>query len=179
LEVTGRAVIIDTSSEVSDAALLSRHPDVDFHVVHLVRDPLGVANSHRRAARNSGQRFSAANAIYLGCGWMAFNSAAELLRRGLDLTRYRRERYEDLVSAPITTLDSVLSLVGRTTPLDLVTDGTAQLEVTHSAAGNPRRFATGAVVLREDRSWESELPGLDRWLVRVLSAPLARAYAYR
>jgi hypothetical protein len=179
LDVTGAELVVDTSSEVSDAALLSCHPDVDVRIVHLVRDPRGVVNSHRRAVKASGRRFSAASAAYVGTSWIAFNGAAEILLRNVDPTHHRRERYEDLVNDPARSLDRVLALFGRSLPSGLVADGRVHLAATHSAAGNPRRFDTGDVVLREDRGWESELPALDRRLIRAISAPLARGYAYR
>ena len=44
-EATGATVVVDSSKHVSAALALRQNPDVDLHVVHLVRDSRGVAYS--------------------------------------------------------------------------------------------------------------------------------------
>jgi hypothetical protein len=53
-----------------------------------------------------------------------------------------------------------------------------RLGTAHTADGNPVRFATGAVPLREDDEWRRHLPSRDRLSVGAITAPLLLRYGY-
>jgi hypothetical protein len=179
LSEVGEGWVVDSSSEPSDAALLSGLAGVDLRVVHLVRDPRGVVYSHKRAESSAVWSSPDLRAAYLAGAWLTSNLMARLVLRRLGPSRSVQIRYEDLVAGPTGTLKRVLALVGAEVPDGLITEGKIKLGVTHSAAGNPRRFRMGQVELVEDLSWQSGLPPSQQRLVRVLCAPLASAYGYR
>ena len=179
LAEVGQDWVVDSSSEPSDAALLSGLAGVDLRVVHLVRDPRGVVYSHQRAESSALWSSPGLRSAYLAGAWLTSNLMARLVLRELGPKQSVQIRYEDLVADPRGTLQRVLALVGAEVPDGLITDGKIKLGMTHSAAGNPRRFQTGQVELVEDLSWQSGLPPSRQRLVRVLCAPLASAYGYR
>jgi hypothetical protein len=179
LSQVGQEWVVDSSSEPSDAALLSGLASVDLRVVHLVRDPRGVVYSHQRAESPALWSSPDLRSAYVAGAWLTSNVMARLVLRRLGPARSMQVRYEDLLADPAGTLDRVLALVGAELPDGLITDGRVKLGVTHSAAGNPRRFRTGEVELVEDLSWQTGLSPPQQRLIQVLCVPLMRAYGYR
>ena len=94
--------------------------------------------------------------------------------------RYLLLRYEDFVSDPKRALEQILEFVEEAPlPLPLVDESTVRLAPTHSVSGNPSRFKTGTVELRDDREWVHEMRTVDRLFVTALTSPLLRRYGYR
>src|SRR5205814_1135525 len=93
--------------------------------------------------------------------------------------RYLRLRYEDLVTAPTTTLQKVLDLVGaNSAQLPSFQDNNIALSPVHGFSGNPSRFERGPVALRPDDEWKIKL-SLAKWLlITGLTGPLLRRYGY-
>jgi hypothetical protein len=182
-EVSDGAVIIDSSKHSSLAFCLRTEPAIDLRVVHVVRDSRGVAYSWtkevRRPEAGSGDalmtRYSPTRSAAL---WMGHNAFFGLLRRlGTPTSRLR---YEDFVAAPEAVLRQLAAfadvpLTGTPSFLD---GSTATLSPSHTVAGNPMRFRTGALQLRRDDAWRRELPRGRRWLVSALTAPMLARYGY-
>jgi D-aminopeptidase len=57
--------------------------------------------------------------------------------------------------------------------------GTPDGVLSHTVSGNPNRFETGAIELRPDHEWISNMSPRDRALVTVLTSPLLYRYGYR
>jgi hypothetical protein len=109
--------------------------------------------------------------------WNAHNAAFGLLRR-IGIPVYRL-RYEELLADPVRVTRELAEFAGLDAgPLDYFGDGTVRLGASHSAAGNPMRFATGDLPLRQDDAWRAALPPRQRRLVGLLTAPLLTAYGY-
>jgi hypothetical protein len=115
--------------------------------------------------------------------WNYQNLAIEMLARMGTPTM--RVRYEDLVRSPRETLSSIADFAG--VPVDgaqldfVVQEGSSywtELGVTHSASGNPMRFATGRIGLRLDDEWRTAMPPAHRRTVTSLTLPLLRRYGY-
>lgn len=110
--------------------------------------------------------------------WTLMNLLAFLLC-SRDRDRYLRVRYEDLVTDPRGTLERV----GRFAGVDL-SDVISRLEsrtpipLRHVAAGSFHRLE-GAIVLRPDFRWRTDLPRATRILFWVTSGWLARLLGYR
>jgi hypothetical protein len=180
--VTGSRVIVDSSKEPAHGYAMSLLPDVDFYVLHLVRDPRAAAYSWLKKkpqpdtdTREHMARFSPTKSSVL---WDAWNASAEALWRRTP-ERYLRLRYEDFVADPRASLERILELVGVTAELPLAGEREVRLGVSHTVSGNPNRFETGAVELRPDREWISEMSSRDRALVTALTLPLLPRYGYR
>lgn len=174
-------VVVDSSKWPAHPAMLGMVDGITRSVVHLVRDPRGVASSYRRG-KETGEdqpdmpRFGA---VHSSLSWALRNATAELaplVAAGVPVTRVR---YEDFVVDPGATLQAILAAAGRPDPdLGFVDERTLDLGPTHTVGGNPGRFSTGPVHLRTDTRWRRDLPDRDRRLVEVLTTPLRRRYGY-
>ena len=181
---TGCAVVVDSSKEPLLGYVIGMIPDVDLHVLHLVRDPRAVAFSWRRwklstPAVNDSQympRFSTRRTAVV---WSITNALCETLRR-LQGWRYMRLRYEDFVVDPAKKLAEIRDFVGEQEEIDFFPDrSTARLDrVTHQVWGNPMRFDARQITVRPDTEWASAMPARDRHLVTALTWPLLIRYGY-
>ncbi|MDX6284919.1 MAG: hypothetical protein QOG53_404 [Frankiales bacterium] len=184
-ETAGARVVVDSSKHAGPAYLLRRAPDVDLRVVHIVRDPRGVANSLRKKVKRPERDgfedyMSTWPARTVARRWLTTNSLiSSMTRLGVSVTRVR---YEDLVSNPHAELSRIAAAVDEPLQpgaLDFIADGAVKLPSAHTLDGNPMRFTTGPMQLRPDEGWRTALPESDRRLVEVSTWPLRRAYGYR
>jgi hypothetical protein len=182
-EVSGASVLVDSSKHSALAHCLRWSTDLDLRVVHVVRDPRGVAHSWtKKVSRpetdgtDEMTRYSPGRSAVL---WNTHNAALGLLaRRGVPV---RRLRYEQFMADPRAGLLQLAGFAGldvSTEDLAFLGESHADLRVGHSAAGNPMRFAVGRIPLRRDDTWVSSLPAGQRRLVGAVCAPLLRAYGY-
>lgn len=179
---TGAAVVVDTSKRPLDAAVLAGAPDVDTHVLHLVRDPRAVVHSWRRAktfvaagqARTMGTRGLASSVRR----WSSNALFAEALRPRHPPDRWLHVRYEDFAARPRATIEAVLEFLDVPGGTPFLDERTARLHPNHIVAGNPSRFTTGDVTIRGDDAWKREMPRRDQRLVAGLTLPLMVRYGY-
>jgi hypothetical protein len=180
-DVTGAKVIVDSSKlPTVDRAL--RRLQFEVYYLHLVRDPRAVAFSWMRRKqatdRTSGAEMERFGATRTAVTWMARQLAAERIRMGAT-DRSLLLRYEDLVAAPAESLARVAELVGEPpADTDFVNGRSANLSLNHTVSGNPIRLRTGALELREDSEWRSQLPVTARRIVSTISWPLLKHYGY-
>jgi hypothetical protein len=180
--VTDSRVIVDSSKEPAHGFAMSMVPGVDFYVLHLVRDPRAAAYSWLKKKKQPDSdtkefmaRFGPTKSSAL---WDSWNASAEALWHRTP-QRYLRLRYEDFVANPHQSLLDVLKLVGEEdAEVPLVGGREVKLGVSHTVSGNPNRFETGAVELRTDREWISEMNPRDKALVTALTLPLLKRYGY-
>ena len=88
LDVSGCALVVDSSKLPSYGFVLGQVPDLDVRFVHLVRDPRGAAYSWSRPkaqpdSEDGMQRMSVLKSSSL---WLAWNASAPALLR--DPSRY-------------------------------------------------------------------------------------------
>lgn len=188
-EVSGAAVVVDSSKHSALAHCLRWAQGLDLRVVHVVRDARGVAYSWTKTVTRPETdgaeemtRYSPGRSALL---WNAHNAAFSLLaRRGVPV---RRIRYEQFLADPRQALKDLGGYAGLSisdADLDFLHDQRdphdqhAELSPGHSAAGNPMRFTVGRVPLRRDDAWIRALPGRQRRLVGAVCAPMLRAYGY-
>ena len=181
---TGARVIVDSTKRPSDAALLRLLPNVEAFYLHLVRDPRAVAYSWRRRKaqldRNRVVDMEAHGPTSSTVSWLGWNLAAEVLRRRHDARRSLLLRYEDFVARPRPTAQRIVDLVGESPEsLPFENDRTVRLGRNHTVSGNPDRFKTGSVNLREDTEWAAKQPRGDRLVTTMLALPLLHRYGYR
>ncbi|RJL33284.1 sulfotransferase [Bailinhaonella thermotolerans] len=175
-EVSGCPVVVDSSKHAALAYCLRRAPGL--RVLHMVRDPRGVAHSWaKRVARPEGDYMTRWTAARSALNWTTQNLAFEALAR----TRVPRTliRYEDLLAAPRDTLAGLAALLGVPADLGFCGDDHAFLTTAHTASGNPMRFVTGRVGLAPDDEWRLWLPARERKVVTALTLPLLIRYGYR
>ena len=181
-QVSGAAVIVDSSKHPAMLYVLRRTPGIDLRALHLIRDPRGVAYSWSKEMERPerpGIIFPRWPARTVSRRWITGNLlVAALARLGVPVLRMR---YEDLVQDPAGELNRVLRAESRR-PLpdgpEFLHGDEAELVPAHTLAGNPMRFRTGRIRLRADEAWRSSLPARKRRLVSTLTWGLRRYYGY-
>lgn len=179
--VSGDVVVVDSSKWPAHPALLGLVSGVRPIVVHLVRDPRGVANSYRMGKATEGDQpdMPQFGPVHTALSWTARNLVSELLPRTAPGIPVVRLRYEDFVTHPMPSLRRILDAAGlEGVALDVVQGDVVTVAPTHTVGGNPGRFTTGPITLRPDRRWHEHLPDRDRRVVEVLTSPLRRRYGY-
>lgn len=180
--VTGSRVIIDSSKQPAHGFAMGMVPGVDLRVLHLVRDPRAVAYSWLKKKAQpdstSKQFMYRRSPVKSALTWNAWNaSAEEFWRRSPE--RYLRLRYEDFVVDPRRSFTEITSFVGEPdVELPLAGDREVRLGISHTVSGNPNRFDTGAVKLRQDDEWRHKMRPRDRKVVTALTVPLLKHYSY-
>jgi hypothetical protein len=180
-EVGEASTVIDSSKHASTAALLRSVPGVDPRLVHLIRDPRGVAFSwsklvERPEAAGENPLMARVGPTRVSVRWLTYNLFFRVLRATQPALLVR---YEDLVADPTDWLRMILALVDRSDePLGFLSGRNARLGMQHTVSGNPLRFRTGAIEIRADEEWRASMPVGKRRLVTALTAPTRPAYGY-
>lgn len=176
--VTGAQLVVDSSKFPSHGALLRLLPNLDVRFVQLVRDPRAVAYSWSRP-KPGPDGIPRVGSVFSSTKWVQWNLACERIKRAVGPDRYLTLRYEDFVAAPADALAQVLSfgeVAGDAS--GTIAGDQAMLAANHTINGNPDRFVTGAVPIREDTRW-LESQQLAPWGVSTtLTAPLLHRYGY-
>jgi Sulfotransferase family len=173
-------VIVESSKHPMYAYLLKLIDGIDTYVLHLNRDPRASAYSFLRKHVKDGNLIWATERSPLNASlmWNYKNSVIEVLSRRFG-HRPLHLRYEDFVADPRKSLQGILRFadVNRSS-LPLHDHRSLNLEAQHSVSGNPSRFVTGKVELREDQSWKTGMKTRDKILVTAATWPLRVKYGY-
>jgi hypothetical protein len=177
--------IVDSSKRPSAVFAAAASGEVDLHVLHVVRDPRAIAYSlayrpKRHGADGEGKPMRRRSIRDASLRWLVIHSAIEgVVRPMVPSSRYLRLRYEDLAAEPARCFDEVAAWAGveqRNRPF--VDASTVSLSPTHTAMGNPNRFTRGAVQVRPDMTWRTELPEREKAVVTGITSPLLLRYGY-
>jgi hypothetical protein len=167
---TGCKVIVDSSKYPSTALLAGSIPGVELHVVHVVRSPHNVVASWTRkngylAVHPPGKAVS---------WWWTYNLLSEALR--FRARTYRLVRYEDFANNPGPILQQITAdVLGEPLPMPFLHGKEATVHVQHSLAGNPSKFNTGKITIRDANSSAS---GGRKLVMNLLTFPLQYRYQY-
>jgi Sulfotransferase family len=172
---SGAKVIVDTSKIPGEAALLPFLDGVAPYFVHLVRDPRAVAESWREPKQYVYAMSASKSTWY----WYGFNLATRAItKRYPDRSLFLR--HEEFIADPAGTIDRLLALVGAEQAANPVRGRVVELRPNHTVTGNPDRFLTGQIVLRDsDDRWMTSLPRRARLAAATHAWPLFRRYGYR
>jgi len=171
-------VIVDSSKHPSYLFLLRALPHHSVHLLHVIRDPRGVAHSWARiVTRPEGgapmERLGTVKAIARWTGHNLLFQVAGWLR----MPR-RRLAYEHFTNEPLSLGRCVDDLLGHQTETPLAVDGTAvTVGVDHTVSGNPVRFKVGTLTIRSDESWRRDMSTTRRCIIGALTTPLRQVYA--
>lgn len=181
LRTSGAQVVVDSSKFPTYLALLQRTSGLAVHTVHIVRDPRAVAHSWARSKPDPDNPVTdmmhRMHPAVTGAYWTSWNAAIE--RIGRSESRYMRIRYEDLVAAPRSTVESILDFAEvQGVELPFIDEKTVTLTPSHTVSGNPVRFTTGTMKIMEDRAWLTEMSDSDRRWAEITSTPLRGHYGY-
>lgn len=181
--VSGHRVIVDSSKNPTRAIALARAPDIDLHLLHLVRDCRGVVWSHSKkfeADPGAGvqRRLPPKQAWRTAVQWTATNLVTDLARRTLNAERTLVLRYEELTSHPESALKRVGELAGMDfSVLEQAIKANEKFHVGHTIAGNRIRMQ-GTLELTADTEWKDNMTTCDRRVVRTIAGSTARHYGY-
>jgi hypothetical protein len=59
-----------------------------------------------------------------------------------------------------------------------VDERTVMLDANHTIAGNPSRFSSGRLELRDTGEWRTQQDRIARWLATAVAMPYLRRYGY-
>ncbi|MFV0525271.1 MAG: sulfotransferase [Acidimicrobiales bacterium] len=179
-----RSVVLESSKHLSTGALLALDPALDVRVLHLVRDPRGVAYSWTKTVsrpETDGELMPTYRPSRTAGRWVTDNTGFELLGVGVPTMRLR---YEDFLDDPAGQLRRIVEFAGvpPDTEVDLgfLEGTTAHLgRPMHSIAGNPMRFGQQDLELRADTGWRDGLQPAARRVVERITTPVRVRYGYR
>jgi hypothetical protein len=168
--LTGAAVIVDSSKSPVFAALLSRAPGIEVHMIHMIRDLRGIVSSWQRPKAY----ISTMPPRRCVLQWYRANVGVELLKGRA--AGFSRLRYEDFVAHPRPMLEQMASAIrGFPVRCPFLRDGHAHVHAQHLVGGNPDKFQCGEIPLRQR---QPELgPGLSH-VVTLAGAPMLMRYGY-
>jgi hypothetical protein len=176
-EITGANCIVDSSKDPSYGHVLALSQEIDLSVVHLIRDSRAVAYSWTREKLDpgTGKPMSRQHPVQSALEWDIAQWAARRLTRRVD--RSLTLRYEDFVADPKPVVQRLLELaeVEAEPHLD---ENRVSLSLGHAVSGNPMRFETGSVTIRDDDQWRQSLPSWSRRMVSTLTWPGLSAHGY-
>jgi hypothetical protein len=194
--VSGKPVIVDSSTVPVHAFALGMIPGIDLYVVHLVRDGRGVIASHIRSfreERRAGPRWdykdrlrwkkvARRKVLYLVSllRWIVGNLLSEWVCAQLGPEKTMRLRYEDFVADPKGALERIGSLLDLdlTELADAVSSG-KPMQAGHNVGGN-RTKKSGTITLRPDtQEWRTALTPTEQRLSWALMGWLMRPYGYK
>lgn len=183
-DTAGARVVVDSGKHTSTAFLLRHLRGIDLRVIHLIRDPRGVAYSWTKVVKKSDHPDAAdmprQYPSRVARRWLVHNVVLRLL--SLLGVPTHVLRYEDLVTDPrarVAEVGRFLGLPADATAAPFLSDRVVDLRrEDHTLAGNPMRFQHDPITVTLDDTWRHELPATQRRLVTALTAPLLLALGY-
>jgi len=149
LEISGKEVFVDAKKDSMRVKFLQNIPQLDYKVIHLIRDVRGAVAS---IMKHSPRSVVKATRV-----WCTANMNAERARRHVAPHQWLRLRYDELCDDPQGAVDRIADFVGvqRTEiPADFYT-------VEHHIIGNHMRLRQGSGVIKRDESWKACLTEQD------------------
>lgn len=174
-EISGARMIVDSSKDVSHGFVLAANPTIDVHVVHLVRDSRASAYSWRRHKYDPGKQreLDRYSLLKTSAAWSASHTLASLFR--FVAPSYQVVRYSDFASRPAETIEAIAASIGVPDGSPVDDDGSVDLAVGHTVAGNPVRFHNGRIEIRPDEEWREKLDPVGKTVVTTLTGPVLLA----
>jgi hypothetical protein len=179
---SGASFVVDATKDPIYGLSLAQMPGVEYHVVHLVRDPRGTVFSWKReidsgALAGRVQEMGTFGPLRSATIWRNFNLLAHMLRPVA--ASYTLVRYEDLIAQPDEIFGRIEAAIGLGPRLAPVGSGEVNVPLSHAIAGNLRRRFGGQVVrLRQDDEWKMALSRKDMLTTSALCWPLMLVYRY-
>ena len=182
-DVSRASLIVDASKLPGRAMALSLMPDVEFYLVHLVRDARALVWSRSKSWKQDlSQGIEAdvpARSTSLVCAnWCKANLLTTWVRRRIPKHRSIRLRYEDFATNPV---DS-LRRIGQLVQLDFTAvaerlQAGVPLEKGHTGSGNRMRMQE--VKLKPDFGWTQNIPQRTEAITWALTGQIMRRYGYQ
>lgn len=170
LSRAGGSVIVDCSKNVSTGFLLCQIPELEVHVVHLVRHSHGIVDSWCRPDRYYHPRSFGSGLAF----WSVDNTLCQLLRSRA--ASYSLLRYEDFIQRPKECLERIAGAVaGHPMAANFFSSPCARVGLQHWLAGNPRAQLNTDLLLQEA---ETRVPWPARIAASLITLPLLWKFGY-
>jgi len=179
--VSGKGIVVESSKSPVRAFALANMLDVDFYVIHLVRDGRGVAwslkKSYKKDPKAGVQQDLHSLPIWkTALSWAFVNMLSEMLFRNFQHSM--QVFYEEFVE----NTDKVLNLIGDFMGVSFhginnMINNEGKIPVGHTVAGNRLRM-TGVIKLNPDYEWKKSLSELDKNSFGYIVGWLLRRYGY-
>lgn len=180
-EESGNQVIVDATKDASYAYVLSQIPNIDLHIIHLVRDSRAVAYSWQKKKVNTQiyteteymPRFSLLKTAFY---WNGTNLLFDFIQDFA--SSYMRIRYEDLVKDIEITLREITNLVKTNCSSNLnLSNSKISLGIHHAVGGNPS-LGNKIVEVKPDIDWMINMSKISKLQITALTSPLLLKYSY-
>jgi hypothetical protein len=188
-EVSRSDVVVDSSKFLADASLLLRSPLFNVTVLHLVRDPRGVANSwmkkkERRDSigENSESQLPVYSPLYTIFKWAQWNLSYEIA--SIMYEKFIQVKYENICLEPKREIKRIEKFYNKKTyemkknVRKVIKDGKAKIGSSHAVRGNPDKMEDGWINIKEDKSWKESTSGKIKKIVKISLLPLMKKYNY-
>jgi hypothetical protein len=176
-KTTGAVTLVDSSKTAPGLALMCLAAPDEVSVLHLLRDPRGVAYSEQRHIHASDELTSrpplVRSVLKSAKDWDTGNAECWLLGRTVE--HYHRVWYEDLCAQP----RAVTARAARALALDDAalswTGNEVVLSAGHVLSGNPSRIGPRSRKISPDDTWRSGLPKREAVTVGAVTWPVKTA----
>lgn len=180
-KVSACRVIVDASKHPAYGNLLNLIPNINVHIVHLIRDSRAVVYSWQRQKRlhvtGKVEYMSTVNPVRVALAWCLRNTAAHSLRK--HNRSYCIVRYEDLVADPQEVVRRILENIGEESKdIQQLDERAIVLPVGHALSGNPVRIGKGRMEIQLDTEWKEKMRKSQKALVSFLTWSLLAKYGY-
>lgn len=165
---SGREILIDSSKIphrlhwLLETGATEKH---EVHVIHLIRNGFGVANSYKR------RRYGVLRG---SLAWRSRNDQVFKLLSRYPTIRSLRVRYEDICNRPHEALTDVCDFIGVPFTPEMLKFRT---RIQHQVGGNPIRHG-GSEVIRLDEHWRHNLNKCDRWIFKTVAGNTQKRLGY-
>mgnify|MGYP001242309688 CR=1 FL=1 len=181
LEVSKKAIIVDSSKNPIRAYALTMIPNLDLRIIHMVRDGRGVAWSQKSRYRRKvwvRGNISAKPVFKTALHWTVANLLSESVKSQLHPSKSTIVRYEDLVSNPHVELKKIGDLmeIDLSSLSDMLSHN-KNIKLGHSVAGNRLRMRN-EIRMNPDTEWIGKLSTPEKHGFWLLSGWLMRRYGY-
>ena len=178
-QVSGKPIIVDSSLTPRRAYALTRNPNIDLRLIHLVRDGRGCIWSLMKPGKKTlTKTYRPAPSWRTTKYWISANLQSTWVFNRVPGSKRQRIRYEDFVSDPSSTMQRIGALVGEDLS-GVVDERTGGLESdTRHTVGGCRVRMSKSIRIRADFAWMEHLPERDRQVFWRMAGWLAQRYGY-
>jgi hypothetical protein len=178
---SGCSVIVDSSKSVPSAYVLANAPELEVHLVHLIRDPRATEYSWKRIKElpntNTEAAFMARRTVWQNAYyWNRENRLVEKLKK--TTASYQCLRYKAFVENPRDVLTDMMNRLGVELPTSFLADRSEDIHPTHAFSGNPWRYGKKRIQIKIDNEWQRKASFLGRWGTVLLTYRLMRKHGY-
>lgn len=166
--------LIDASKDFYRLDWMTRCPDFNLRVIHIVRDLRAYVYSNIRDY-NRGKLLTFLYALKMTVKYVVENSIIEYILRRMPEENVFFIRYEDLASSP----DRIIEAVSRwlKIPPESLNLKSFRDRESHAIAGNKTRHLKTKIQI--DTAWENGLQPAVKTIISMLGLPMLKKYNYK